>query len=109
MKKIMAFSKKSCIDKHGRTTDNINTWSAKDIILLLCAHRIKNNKAILAKKKEVVDLCNAWKHRKLATYNGRVDADLTMLDNEDALTATALQEVKVPVPSIAIVEHMVLV
>ena len=54
-------------------------------------------------------MCNAWKHRKLATYNGQVNIDLTMLDNEDIPTATALQEVKVPVPSIAIAKHMILV
>ena len=96
-------------DKHGGTADNINIQSAKDMTLFLHTYRTKNDKAIPVKKKEVVDLQNAQKHRKLATYSGRVNVDLTILDNEDAPTATALQEVKMPAPSIAIVEHMVLV
>ena len=120
LKKIIS-NAKSCIDKHGRTADNINTWSIKDITLLLRAYQLKNDKVILTKKKEVVDLCNTRKYRKPITYNRRVDVDLTILDNEDVPAATtadgttlleqlpplpALQEVKVSVPLIAVVEHI---
>ena len=116
LKKIMSDAK-SCIEKHGRTADNIDKWSVKDITLLLCMYWTKKDNAIPTKKKEVLDLYNVWKHRKPTTYNGRVDVDLTMLlDEEEDMTGTstteqvpplpALEEVKVPVPSTAHVEHI---
>ena len=120
LKKIMSDAK-SCIEKHGGTADNIDKWSVKDITLLLRTYRTKKDSAIPTKKKEVLDLYNVWKHRKPTTYNGRVEIDLTMLLNEEEdMTGTstteeqvvpvpplpALEEVKVHVPSTAVVEHI---
>ena len=83
------------LSKHGNQTDNIQSRNIKDITKLLCTYRVKEDKPIPTKKKDVVDLYHNWKRtRPLTKYNGKVVVDIT---DEDNVTVTVTNEPELPV------------
>jgi hypothetical protein len=92
LKNILQEAKIVC-SKHNNKTDDIDRWSVKDITKILRTYRVKDDKPIPSKKKDVVDLYHNWKERPITKYNGKVVVDMT---DEDVIVTTTTNEPQLP-------------
>ena len=69
--------------KHDNQMNDVSKWTAKDITTVLKSYRMKVDAAIPTKKAELVNLFQQWKNRTITNYNGKVEVDLTIVDDSN--------------------------